>query len=325
MKAAVCEKYGPPEVLRVTDVEKPVPGDKEVLIRIRAVEVTSGDARIRGVNVPSAFRLPFHLMMGFGGPRNPILGGSFSGEVESVGAKVTGYSPGDQVVAFTYESGMGGYAQYRCLAQDGVIGPKPCGMSFEKAAGFFFGGHTALHFLRKGDIRPGQEVLVYGASGAVGVSAVQLSKHYGARVTGVAGPANQEMVASLGADEVIDYTREDFTTRGARYDIIFDTVGKAPFAGSVRSLKDGGYFLRTVHMDPSVVLKGFWTNLTSGKKVVGGMAVGKTDDLRFLTELVETGELRSVIDQAYPLEQVVEAHRHVDGGHKKGSVILQLP
>lgn len=325
MKAVICKKYGPPEVLRVGEVEKPVPGKDEVLIRIRAAEVTSGDARIRGANVPAVFQLPFHFMVGFRGPRDRILGGSFSGEVESVGSSVTRFSPGDRVMASTYNKGLGGYAQYRSLSQDGVIAPMPESLSFEEAACLFFGGHTALHFLKKGDIQAGQDVLIFGASGAVGAYAVQLARHFGAHVTGVAGSAKQELVASLGAQTVIDYTREDFTKRGAKYDIIFDTVGKSPFRGSVRSLKDNGFYLRTVHLDPSVVLKGIWTNLSTGKRVIGGVAAEKVEDMITLGELAKAGELKAVIDHIYPLERIVEAHQQVDGGHKRGSVVLTIP
>jgi len=323
MKAAICEKYGPPEVLRVADVEKPVPGEDEILIRVRAAEVTSGDARIRGANVPAVFRLPFHFMMGLRGPRDRILGGSFSGEVESVGKSVTRFSPGDQVMASTYESGLGGYAQYRSVHQDGIIAPMPENLSFEKAACLFFGGHTALHFLRKGGIQAGQDVLIFGASGAVGTQAVQLARHFGAHVTGVAGSANQGLVASLGTQKVIDYNLEDFTRRGTKYDIIFDTVGKSPFGGSVRSLKKNSFYLRTV-LDPSVVFKGIWTNLSTGKRVIGGVAAEKVEDMIFLGELAKAGELKAVIDHIYPLEDIVKAHRHVDGGHKKGSVVLKI-
>lgn len=324
MKAITCKKYGPPDVLKVEEVPKPVPGEDEILVKIHATTVTSGDVRIRGADFPALVWLPMRLFMGFGGPRNPILGGVLSGVVESVGSKVTLFRPGDEIFASTFEHGMGSYAEYKCLPQDAVIAPKPANLTFEEAACLFFGGHAALHFLRKGNVRPGQDVLVYGASGAVGVAAVQLAKHFGGRVTGVTSTANLELVDSLGAERVIDYTREDFTRSGEKYDIIFDTVGESPFSGSVNSLKEDGIYLRSVHLTLSAIMGGIWTGLTTGKKVIGGVAQENTEVISFLGKLAESGELKPVIDRRFPLEEIVEAHRYVQTGHKRGSVVISI-
>jgi NADPH:quinone reductase-like Zn-dependent oxidoreductase len=324
MKAVVCEKYGPPEVLKITEVPTPLPGDGDIRVKVNAVEVTSGDHRIRAADVPGVFKPFFYLAMGISGPRSKILGGSFAGVVDAVGKDVTGFSPGDRVMASTYETGFGGYAEYAVLPENGVVGKIPEGLSFTQAAGLFFGGHAALHFLRKAGIGEDQDVLIYGASGAVGTFAVQLAHYFGARVTGVAGPDSQELVAALGASRVIDYTQEDFTWSGEKYDIIFDTVGKSPWAGSLKALKEGGRYPRTVHLDPGVVLKGIWAGLTSSKKVIGGVAGEKAEDIEFLADLAQKGEIKATIDRTYPLDEIVEAHRYVDGGHKRGSVVVEV-
>jgi len=323
MKAVICTKYGPPEVLRLEEVEKPAPKDNEILVRIRATAVTSGDVRIRSFNVPLLPWLPFRLALGLRGPRRKILGVDLAGEVEAAGKDVTPFKEGDRVFGAA-GVGFGAYAEYKCLPEDAVLAPMPDGLSFEEAAAVFFGGHSALYFLRKGKVREGQEVAVYGASGAVGTSAVQLAKHFGAMVTGICSEANAELVKSLGAERVVDYTKEDFTQAGRTYDVIFDTVGRSPFSGCLRALKKGGVYLRAVHMTVGPVVRGLWTNLTSRKKVLGGVAPERREDLLFLRDLLEARKIRPVIDRTYPLERIVEAHRYVGQGHKKGSVVIAV-
>jgi NADPH:quinone reductase-like Zn-dependent oxidoreductase len=318
MKAMVYTRYGPPEVLHLAEVAKPVPADHDVLIRVHATAVTSGDCRIRKAD-PFAVR----FLYGLRAPKRTILGSELAGEIEAVGAAVTRFQPGDQVFGFPGKR-LGTYAEYVCLPEDGALALKPANRTYEEAAVLPFGGNTALHFLRKGRIRRGQRVLIYGASGSVGTAAVQLATHVGAEVTGVCSTANVELVKSLGADAVVDYTKEDFTARGETFDIIFDTVGKSPFAGSLRSLKKDGRYLRAVHMSVAPVVRGLWTSLTSSTKVIGGVASERKEDLLFLKKLSESGKLRPVIDRRYSLEQIAEAHRYVDTGHKKGDVVITV-
>jgi len=319
MKAIVYSDYGPPEVLQLKEVEKPVPKDNEVLIKIFATTVTSGDCRMRKAD-PFAIRV-------FNGLTRPgktkILGNEFSGEIEEVGKNVKLFRKGDQVFG---QAGMnlGTHAEYICLSEDGAIAIKPASLNYEEAAVIPFGGNTALHFLRKGNISSGQRVLIYGASGSLGTAAVQLAKYFGVEVTGVCSTANVELVKSLGADKVIDYTKEDFVKNGESYDIIFDTTGKSPFSDCLRSLKQNGIYLRSVHMSLSSNLRGFWTSMTSSKKVIGGVATELKENLVFLKNLIEAGNLKPVIDRRYPFEQIIEAHRYVDKGHKKGNVAITM-
>ncbi|ANE49093.1 NADPH:quinone reductase [Paenibacillus swuensis] len=303
MKAVLCESYGTPDVLRFSEVAQPVPKDHEVLVKIHATTVTSGDCRIRGFQSPLLFWIPMRLVLGIRKPRNPILGVELSGEIVSTGTAVKRFKKGDQVFALT---GMrcGGYAEYTCIPENGRIALKPVNASYEEATTIPFGGTTALHFFRKGNIGNGHKVLIYGASGAVGTSAVQLAKYYGAEVTAVCSGANFELVKSLGADSVIDYTKEDFTRNGNLYDIIFDAVGKITKANCKRALSPNGKYLTV-----------------DGQ----GIAKERTEDLIFLKELVEQGKIRAVIDRHYRLEEVPEAHRYVDKGHKKGCVVIQVP
>jgi NADPH:quinone reductase-like Zn-dependent oxidoreductase len=316
MKAIVYTKFGPPEVLRLQEVEKPTPKANEVLIKIVATTVVKEDPDMRtspGFN-------------GFLKPRNPILGQELAGEIEAVGREVTRFKPGDQVFGFDM---FGAYAEYKCMPESRALAIKPANISYEEAASVPNGALTALPFLRdKGKIQSGQTVLIYGASGSVGAAAVQLARYYGAEVTGVCSTANLEWVKSLGADQVIDYTQEDFTENGKTYDIIFDTVGKRSFSQCKGSLTDEGIYLATVPT-PVIMLQVLWSAKSGGKKVkfaATGLRPSseKVNDLAFLTELIEAGKIKPVIDRCYPLEQMVEVHRYVDKGHKKGSVVITV-
>lgn len=317
MKAIIYEKYGTPDVLHLSEVEKPAPKDNEVLIRVHATAVNSGDVRLRKAN-PFAVRFMFGLFK----PNRKILGVVLSGEIEEVGKNVKHFKEGDKVFGTT---GMkfGAYAEYKCLPEDGVMSIKPTNMTHKEAASLPFGGLTSLHFLKKGKIQRGQKVLIYGASGALGTSAVQLAKYFGVEVTGVCSTSNVEMVKSLGADKVIDYSKEDFSKSGEEYDIIFDTVGKSSFSGSVKSLKKNGYYLRAVHMDIFSVLSGLWVSMTGTKKVIGGGGE-IVEDLILLKSLAEAGHLKAVIDRTYRLQEIAEAHAYVEQGHKKGNVVVTV-
>ena len=319
MKAVVYTKYGPPEVLQLKEIEKPTPKQNEVLIKIYATTVTSGDARLRRAD-PFLVRLYFGLTK----PKKPILGVDVAGVIDSVGNDVKLFKEGDKVFGSTFDFGLGAHAEYKCLPENAVLATKPENLSYEESAAVFFGGHTSLHYLKKGNIKRGQKVLIYGASGALGTYAVQLAKYFGAEVTGVCSSTNLELTKSLGAEKVIDYKKEDFTKGGKTYDIIFDTVGKSPFTGSVKSLKKNGFYLRAVHMSPSAIVQGLWTSMITSKKVIGGVAVERKEDLIFLKQLVEAGKIKPVIDRRYPLEQIAEAHRYVDKGHKKGNVVITV-
>jgi len=316
MKAIVYTKFGPPEVLHLQEVEKPTPKDNEVLIKIHATTVVKEDPDWRA-------------SPGFNGllkPRNLILGQELAGEVEGIGRDVTRFRSGDQVFGM---GSFGAYAEYKCMPENGALAIKPANISYEDAASVPNGALTALPFLRdKGKIQRGQTVLIYGASGSVGAAAVQLAKYYGAKVTGVCSTANLEWVKSLGADQVIDYTQEDFTENGKTYDIIFDTVGKRSFSECKGSLTDEGIYLATVPT-PVIMLQALLSAKSGGKKVkfvAAGLRPSseKVKDLVFLTELVEAGKLKPVIDRVYPLEQIVEAHRYVEQGHKKGNVVITV-
>jgi len=315
MKAITYTKFGPPEVLQIREVEKPTPKENDVLIKIHATSVVKED--------PDWRRSP-----GFNGflkPRNPILGQEFAGEIEAVGADVTRFKPGDQVFGMDM---FGAYAQYKCIAEDKALAIKPANMDYQQAGSVPNGALTALPFLRdKGQIQSGQSVLIYGASGSVGTAAVQLAKYYGTTVTGVCSTSNLEMVKSLGADHVIDYTREDFTKNGETYDIIYDTVGKTSFPQCKGSLTEEGVYLTNVPT-PAIMLRTLWP-AKSGMKVrflAAGLrpAQEKVKDLDFLREMIEAGSYKAVIDRSYPLEEMVDAHRYVEKGHKKGNVVITV-
>lgn len=322
MKAIVYERYGPPEVLQLKEVEKPTPKDNEVLIKTHATTVTSGDWRVRSLNVPVGFGLIMRLVFGVRKPKQPILGTELAGVVESVGKDVKTFKVGDQVFAFS-DAGMGCHAEYKCIPEDGAVALKPPSLTFDEAAALSFGGTTALDFLRRGKLQRGERVLVNGASGGVGTAAVQLARHFGADVTGVCSTANMELVRSLGASHVIDYTKDDFTQNGETYDVIVDTVGTAPFSRCKASLKEGGRLLMVLAGLPDM-LRIPWVSMTSSRKVIAGPATGRAEDLRFLAELAEAGEFKPVIDRRYPFAQIAEAHRYVDTGRKKGNVIVTL-
>jgi NADPH:quinone reductase-like Zn-dependent oxidoreductase len=319
MKAIVYSKYGAPEVLQINEVVKPTPKDNELLIKIYATSVTSGDSRMRRAD-PFAVRF-------FNGLTKPqkitILGNELAGEIEVVGEDVKLFKKGDQVFGQTGLS-LGANAEYICLPEDGTIAIKPANLTYEEAATIPFGGNTALHFLRKGNVRSGQKVLIYGASGSLGTAAVQLAKYFGAEVTGLCSTTNVDLVQSLGADKVIDYPKEDFSLSSQIYDIIFDTTGKSPFSSCIKSLKQDGIYLRSVHMSLSSIVRGLWTSMTSSKKVIGGVATERKENLLFLKEIIEAGKIKPVVDRRYIFDEIADAHRYVDLGHKKGNVAITV-
>lgn len=306
MKAFVYTQYGPPEVLHLANIPKPAPRDHEVLVKVCATTVTIGDTIMRSLNLPihGWQKIMGRLILGWNKPRRPILGMELAGEVDSVGRNVTRFKPGDPVFASTFDVDFGGYAEYKCLPENGVIAIKPANLTYAEAAAVPGGGQTAWHCLKKGKIQPGQKILIYGASGAVGTFAVQLaSRRFGAEVTGVCSGANLELVKSLGAAQVLDYTQQDFTQSGEAYDVIFDAVGKLSPAQAKKALKPGGIYIN-VHADSN-----------------GGE---KTEYMLLLKDLIEAGLLKPVIDRVYPFEQMIAAHRYVEQGHKKGNVAITL-
>lgn len=326
MKAIVWTKYGSPDGLQLKEIDKPVPKDNEVLIKIHAATVTAGDCELRSLKLPFFFRLPMRIYAGFRKPkRMTILGQELAGEIEAAGKDVKGFKTGDRVFA-AVGFGMGAYAQYICLpeeSEEGALAIIPDNMTYEEAAAVPVGGLEALHFLRKGNVRKGDRLLINGAGGSIGTFALQIAKSFGAEVTCVDSTEKLEMLRSIGADNVIDYTKEDFTKNGETYDVILDVVGKSPFFRSLRSLKKKGRYLLAnpglLHM-----ICGLWTTAVTRKKVIIGAGDQKTEDLIFLRELIREGKIKSVIDRSYPLEQMAEAHRYVETGHKTGNLVITI-
>jgi NADPH:quinone reductase-like Zn-dependent oxidoreductase len=325
VKAILHSQYGPPDLLQLKDVETPTPKANEVLIAIHATTVSTGDCNVRNFTFVTKSMLPIaKLMFGIRKPwKVRVLGTELAGEITLAGKDVTRFKTGDRVVASTGAAG-GGHAQYACLAENGAVAIKPDSLSWEQAVAIPFGANTALYFLRDlGKIRAGQDLLIIGASGAIGSAAVQLAKHFGARVTGVCSGANVELVKGLGADNVIDYTRDDFTQSGQTWDLIFDVVGATTFDSCQRSLKPNGVFLQNI-MELSDISRVLWTSITGGKKIKGGVAIGNKENMGLITALAAAGTLRPVIDRSYPLERIAEAFKYVEQGHKKGNVVITV-
>jgi NADPH:quinone reductase-like Zn-dependent oxidoreductase len=330
MKAIILTKYGPPDVLQLKEVAKPTPKDNEILVRVYATPVNFGDTFARNFKEvsPRQFNMPFlfwlfaKISLGFRSPKIAILGSEFAGEVEAIGKDVSRFKPGDQVFGYLGMS-MGTYAEYLCMPENGMVAPKPANMTYEEAAAVPYGALTALSLLRKANIRPGQKVLVNGASGGIGSAAVQLAKTYGAEVTGVCGTPRLGFVKALGADKVIDYTQEDFTRNGETYDLIFDILGKSSFSRCKSSLKPNGRHL-FASFKMKQLFQMLWTSRIGSQKVICALSTEKTEDLIFIKELVEAGKLKVIVDRCYPFEQAAEAHRYVDQGHKRGAVVITV-
>jgi len=320
MKAVICTRYGPPEVLQIAEIGKPSPRNNEVLVKIHATAVTIGDCRIRGFKVPLSFWIPARIALGLRKPKKNILGSVFAGEIDAVGEDVKLFKKGDQVFGGTGHN-FGAYAEYICISENACLAIKPVNLNFEEAAAIPWGGYTSLFFLRKAGIKPEQKILIYGASGSLGTSAVQLAKYFGAEITGVCSTSNLDLVRSLGADKVIDYTLQDFSKGGEMYDIIYDTVGKCSVSACIRSLKKNGKYIHAV-ATPAVSAKIKWLSIGKSIKFIGGTFIPQAENLNYLKELIEAGKLKPVIDRTYPIAQITEAHRYVDKGHKKGNVVI---
>ena len=302
MKAIVATQYGGPEVLQLKEIQKPTPKANEILIKVHATTVTAADFRMRSFTVPAPLWIPARIALGITKPKQPVFGAELAGIVEAVGKDVTRFKAGDQVFASTLTENFGGYAEYKSFPEKGMVAIKPANVTYEEAAALPIGATTALRLLRKGNIQRGQKVLIYGASGSVGTYAVQLAKYFGAKVTGVCSASNLEMVKSLGADHVIDYTKADFTAMKERYDVIFDTVAKFPKSQYSKVLAPNGTYVSMAKLDTKENM----------------------DNLIFIKELIEKSEIKAVIDRCYPLDDMVEAHRYVDTGRKKGNVVIKV-
>lgn len=330
MKAIACTEYGTPDVLQLKELAKPTPKENEVLIRVYATSVNFGDLMARNFKAvsPRKFNMPFviwlmaKLSFGLRKPNITILGSELAGEIEAVGKNVNRFKKGDRVFGYPGPS-FGAYAEYLCMPEDGCLTNKPANMTYEEAAVIPYGAIMALNLLRKANIRPGQKVLINGASGGIGSAAVQIARHLGAEVTGVCSSARVEFVRCLGATKVVDYTKEDFTQNGETYDLIFDILGKGSLSRFKSSLKANGILLYASFKMKQLVQM-LWTSLTGGKKVVCSMAPGRTEDLIAVKELIEAGKIKAVIDKRYPLEHTAEAHRYVEAGHKRSSVVITV-
>ncbi len=326
MKAIVWTKYGAPEGLQLQEIPMVSPKDNEVLIRVNASTVTAGDVETRALKMPLWLALPMRLFIGLTRPKRiTILGQELAGKVEAVGKDVKRFKPGDRVYGST-GFGFGGYAEYKCLKEnstDGVLAIIPEGLSYEEAAALPTGGLEALHFLRRANIQPGEQVLINGAGGSIGTFGVQLAKYFGAEVTGVDSSEKSDMLRSLGADNVIDYTKEDFSLNEKKYDVILDVVGKDSFDRCIRALKPDGRYLMA-NPRPALMLRGARISRTSGMKVIAENAKRSVEDLNFLADLVVDGNLRVIIDKVFPLEATAEAHRYVETGKKQGNVVINV-
>jgi NADPH:quinone reductase-like Zn-dependent oxidoreductase len=320
MKAMVYTEYGPPEVLQLTEVAKPTPQDNEVLIKVLATTVTRYDCWARSCTAHTGLGFLMRLWFGLSGPKQPILGTELAGQIEAVGKDVTRFKTGDPVYAYPGMK-LGAYAEYICLPEEAVA-KKPANVTYEESAAILQGALTALFFLRAANVQPGQKILILGASGGVGLYSVQFAKHFGAEVTGVCSTAKIELVKSMGADKVIDYTQEDFTQNGETYDLIFDTFGQSTFSSSSSLKKEGSYLFATYGLPQLFHI--LWLKVTTGKKAISPLLEETTEDLIFLRELIEAGQIKPVVDRCYPLEQAAEAHRYVEDGHKKGNVALTV-
>jgi NADPH:quinone reductase-like Zn-dependent oxidoreductase len=326
MKAIVLTKFGPPDVLQLEEVASPVPKANEVLIRVRATTVTAGDSELRGLRFPLALRPIIRLYASVIRRKRPIiLGQELAGEIEAAGEDVTRFRTGEQVCAWTGLA-LGAYAEYVCLPETAVMARKPSRMSFEEAAPLLVGGLEAVYFLRRYEIQSGQTVLIVGAGGSIGTYAVQLARHFGAEVTGVDSAAKLDMLRGLGADHVIDFTREDFTRSGRTYDVILDVIGKSPYSRSVGSLARNGRYL-LCNPGLSQRIRASWTSMRRGRRVIARpdrSTRESNEDLAFLIELIEAGKIKSAIDRTFPLEQIAEAHRYVDTGQKLGHIVITV-
>lgn len=326
MKAALHTAYGPADLLQVVEVEKPVPKANQILVKVHATTVSTGDCNVRNFTFVPGSMLPIaKLMFGIGRPRRPaILGTQLAGEVEAVGREVRRFRPGDRVFGSTGTAG-GGHAQYACLPEGGALAIKPDRLGWEEAVALPFGADTALYYLRDlGKIRAGQELLIIGASGSIGTAGVQLARHFGANVTGVCSGRNVELVRSLGADEVVDYTREDFTKNGRTYDLILDAVAATTFSRCRGSLRPKGVFLPCIMSLTDMLVRMPWTAITGGKRLKGGVAIENAARMDLIRDLADAGQLRPVIDRSYPLEQIADAFRYVEAGHKRGNVVVTV-
>jgi NADPH:quinone reductase-like Zn-dependent oxidoreductase len=322
MKAIVYTKYGSPDVLQLKEIKKPIPKENEILIKVKATTVTVADIRARSFTVPPIFWLPARISLGFRNPKKEVLGMELSGVIESVGKDVKRFKKGDPVFAATLLS-FGAYSEYKCLPEDGPVTLKPSNITYAEAAAIPIGARTALYFLRKANIQSGQKVLVYGASGSVGSYAVQLAKYFGGNVTAVCSTSNMELVQSLGADKVIDYTTDDFSRTDELYDVVFEAVNKSSFSDCMKVLKKDGIYINTTEPLPIGLM--LWTKLTSKRKLyLSRNAPETSESLNFLKELVEMEKLKVIIYRSYEFNEIVEAHRYVEKGHKRGNVVINV-